>query len=63
MPNVMPTEMFLSCVGDLAIFGEGQLVVTSVRPPPSSFSLFFWFFVVRDALGSGKFYAGSSLAL
>ena len=35
---VMPMEIFVSCVGDLATLGGPVLVVTPVCSPPGSFS-------------------------
>ena len=60
---VMPMEKFVSCVGDLATLGG--LVGRDLSPatPWFVFCFFFCYFVVRDALGSGKFYSGSTLTL
>ena len=52
---VMPMEIFVSCVGDLATLGGPVVSVTPVRSPPGSFfSVRFW--------GLQSFYPGSSLA-
>jgi len=48
--SVVPMEIFISCVGDLATVGGSLVVVTSVRSPPGSF-----FFFVCEALGIRKF--------
>jgi len=51
----MPMEMFLSCVGDLATLGGPVGCDLGLATPLVRFLFFFLFFVVRDALGSGKF--------
>jgi hypothetical protein len=51
--NVMPMEIFVSCVGDLATLGVSLVAMTPVRSPPGSFSLSFFF--VCEALGIRKF--------
>jgi len=53
--SVMPMEIFVSCVGDLATLEGPVLVVSPVCSPPGSFSFF-----VCEALGIRKFYPGSS---
>ena len=61
----MPMEMLVSCVGDLAILGGSVGRDLGPATPPNSFTLFFFLsiFVVREALGNGKFYSGSFLVL
>jgi len=60
--NVMPMEIFVSCVGDLANIGGSDGRDVGPVTPLVCF-LFFFFFFFRGALGNGKFYPGSSLAL
>jgi hypothetical protein len=48
--NVMPMEIFVSCVGDLATLGVSLVAVTPVSSPSGSFSLF-----VCEPLGIRKF--------
>ena len=45
---VMPMEIFVSCVGDLATLGRVRVALDLGLSPP-------WSFFFRDALGSGKF--------
>jgi len=60
--SVMPMEIFLSCVGDLATLGG--LVGHDVGPvTPQVCFLFFFFLFVREAMDNGMLYSGSSLAL
>ena len=56
----MPMEIFLSCVGNLATLGGP---VGRDLGPATPWFVFSFFYVVRDALGSGKFYSGSTLPL
>jgi len=60
----MTMEIFVSCVGDLATLGGS--VGRSVGPATHLVRFLFFsvfFVVVREALGDGKFYSGSSLSL
>jgi hypothetical protein len=60
---VMPMEIFVSCVGDLATVGGSVVVLTPVRSPPGSFSLSLSLSFFARPWGLESFYPGSFLAL
>jgi hypothetical protein len=57
--HVMPMEIFVSFVGDLATLGVLLVAVTPVSSPPGSFFLF----LSARPWGLESFYPGSFLAL
>ena len=56
----MPMEIFVSCVDDLVTLGRVRVGPDLGLFSPGSFFLFCF---VREALGNGKFYFGSPLAI
>jgi hypothetical protein len=53
--NIMPMEIFVSFVGDLATLGRSVCRDLSPATPFCRF-LFFFLFVFREALGEWKFF-------